>query len=267
MKVLIVEDSEGLAKVLQALVASAGHEVVGTLADGNGVEEALARLKPDIVCLDYQLPGRDGLTLLAAIQAVAPATDVVFMTACEDFGIEQKAADAGAAGFVRKPFNQAQLIKLLNEVAELRQVAAKARAAGDDGPEEPIDFAGGSVGGRRTAVIADDCASVRMVLKGLLDECGVRVVQSVGNGAEALSAAKKHRPGLLCLDVNMPVMNGLDALPQIRAVSPETAVVMITGSADRAFVAHAAAHGAKGYILKPLRPAYVIGFMNKLLAA
>ncbi|MDQ5945218.1 MAG: two-component system, response regulator PdtaR, partial [Pseudomonadota bacterium] len=117
----------------------------------------------------------------------------------------------------------------------------------------------------RTAVIADDSASVRMVLKGLLEESGLRVVQTVGNGAEAINAVKAKRPAVLCLDVNMPVMAGLEALPQIREISPETAVVMVTGCADRDFVTEAASLGAKGYILKPLRPAYVLGFMKKLL--
>ena len=104
-----------------------------------------------------------------------------------------------------------------------------------------------------------------MVLKGLLEECGLRVVQSVGNGAEAVNAVKIHRPGVLCLDVNMPVMGGLEALPLVREASPETAVVMVTGCADRAFVTQAAELGARGYILKPLRPAYVESFVRKLL--
>lgn len=285
MRVLVVDDSEGLRKVLAALLISAGHETVASLADGNGVEEIVARERPDFVFLDYQLPGRDGLEILASIHAQSPEVDVLFMTASTEEQIEQRAADAGAAGFIRKPFSQAQIIDELRDVAEARRLATKAaaaplaatdasdtsdtsdalaadvpRAASSAQPASPDKAARM----KRTAVIADDSSSVRMVLKGLLEESGIRVVQAVGNGAEALNALRAHRPGLLCLDVNMPIMSGLEALEAARQMCPETAVVMVTGCADRAFVTQAASLGAKGYILKPLRPAYVENFVRKL---
>ena len=265
MKILILDDNEGLRKVLTALCVSAGHEVVGALADGVGVEEKVLQLRPDFLCLDYHLPGRDGLSILAAVHAQSPEVDVLFMTASGEAGIEQKAADAGASGFLRKPFSQQQVIDELRDVAEARQMAAKAAAA--ELAPLAVDKApsASAPSNRRTAVIADDSSSVRMVLRGLLEECGLRVVQSVGNGAEAVNAVKTHRPGVLCLDVNMPVMGGLEALPLVREASPETAVVMVTGCADRAFVTQAAELGARGYILKPLRPAYVESFVRKLL--
>lgn len=266
MKVLIVDDSEGLRKVLAALLASAGHQVVASLADGTGVEDVVRREHPDCICLDYQLPGRNGLEILAAIHALAPEIDVLFMTAANSPGIEAQAADAGAAGFIHKPFSQQQLIDELASVTAARQAANKAEES-TTAPEVPTaQTASASAGGaaRRTAVIADDSGSVRLVLKGLLEEAGVRVVQSVGNGAEALNALRMHRPALLCLDVNMPVMSGMEALEAAREISPDTAVVMVTGCADRAFVAQAAALGARGYILKPLRPAYVEGVVKKL---
>lgn len=265
VRILIVDDNDGICKVLTALCVSAGHEVVAALADGDGLEEAVRRLHPDIVCLDYHLPGRDGLELLAAVHALSPEIDVVFMTGSEEADIEQRAADAGASGFVRKPFSQAQILDELHAVVEARTAAARAdeeQAPAADEAAPPV--AGAVVGGRRTVVVADDSASVRLVLRGLLDDCGLRVVKAVGNGAEAVQAVRALRPAILCLDVNMPVLGGLEALPLIREISPETAVVMVTGCADRDFVARAARLGARGYILKPLRPAYIEGVMRRL---
>jgi CheY-like chemotaxis protein len=275
MRVLVVDDNEGLRKVLTALLVSAGHEVVATLVDGNGVEEVVAREKPDFVFLDYQLPGRDGLEILASVNAMAPTVDVLFMTASSEPEIEQRAADAGAAGFIRKPFSQAQIIDELRDVTEARDAARRsaeaeafARSAAEGGAPDSgapsVPAANPLPGGRRTAVIADDSGAVRLVVKGLLEESGVRVVQAVANGAEALNALRQHRPAMLCLDVNMPVMGGLEALEQARDIAPETAVVMVTGCADRNFVSRAVALGARGYILKPLRPAYVENFVRRL---
>lgn len=264
MKILIVDDNEGLCKVLTALFVSGGHEVVGTLADGVRVEEKITQSRPDILCLDYHLPGRDGLSILSAVNAMAPEIDVLFMTSSDEAGIEQRAADAGAAGFIHKPFSQQQVLDEIRQVAEVRQRAAAAGGQASATLAHESAEARPASAPRRTAVVADDSASVRMVLKGLLEENGLRVVQSVGNGSEAIAAVRTHRPGVLCLDVNMPLMGGLEALPLVRELSPETVVVMVTGCADRAFVTQAAGLGAKGYILKPLRPAYIESFVKKL---
>lgn len=253
MKILVIDDSAGLRKVLTALLTSAGHQVTA-LADGCGVEDFVRREEPDCLCLDYQLPGRNGLEILAAVHEIAPKIDVLFITAAADPTIESRAADAGAAGFIRKPFSQQQIIDELNEVSAARQLAKKAAPAARL-PET-----------RRTAVIADDSGAVRLVLKGLLEEAGLRVVQSVANGSEALRALQMHRPSLLCLDVNMPGMSGMEALEAAREISPETAVVMVTGCADRDFVNRAATLGARGYLLKPLRPAHVDKFVKQLFA-
>jgi len=266
MRILIVEDNGSLAQLLASLFANAGHDVVATIADGSTrIEESILRTKPEVVCLDYNLPGRDGITILQAIQAIAPQIDVLLMTASTEIDLEKRAADAGASGFLHKPFSQAQVLQELANVCETRRHAAPASAS------TPVNAGlGGAAEETRRghfgkAVIADDSGSVRLVLKGLLEEFGLHVVQTVANGSEAVAAARNHKPRVLCLDVNMPEMSGLDALPLIREASPGTAVVMVTGSADKNFVALAASQGASGYILKPLRPAHVLEYMRRLL--
>lgn len=257
MRIMIVDDNLAMRKVLAALFASAGHEVVGTYADGEGLEMRLHETSPDLVCLDYNLPGRNGLELLKAIQQEKPNLDVVMMTASSEADLAARAAEAGASGFINKPFSQSQIIEELRAVAETRRAASHAATRG--APAGP--------GRRGTAVVADDNGSVRLLLKGLLEECGLSVVQSVANGSEALQAARNHKPRVLCMDIDMPVMSGLEALPLIVEASPETSVVMVTASADKTLVAQAAGLGAVGYIIKPLRPAYVENFIRKLLGA
>ncbi len=74
-------------------------------------------------------------------------------------------------------------------------------------------------------------------------------------------------PDLLCLDVNMPVMDGIEPCPRPSRSARSTVIVMVTGCNDRQLIAQAAGLGAKGYILKPLRPAYVEGLVRKLFGA
>jgi CheY-like chemotaxis protein len=258
MKIVIVDDNLSMRKVLAALFASNGHQVVASLESGSGLSQCLRQHAPDVICLDYHLPGQNGLELLASIQAAAPDVDVLIMTASNDADLKGRAADAGASGFLRKPFSQPEILEELKHVEAARQVVAK--TLGPAAPPDPAPRAG-----KPTAVVVDDSGSIRLLLKGILEEIGIAVVQTVANGAEGVEAAKKHQPDVVCLDVDMPKLSGLEALPQILAASPGSRVVMVTGHPDKAFVEAAAAAGAKGYILKPLRPAYVQTFMNKLL--
>ena len=268
MRVLIVDDNSSMRDLLTALLSSQGYTVVGALEDGNGVMDAIRKLSPEVVCLDYLLPGRDGLDILSEINASHPEIDVLFITASEAPDIESKAADAGAAGFLRKPFGQKQVIDELLQVCETRRRASpesQPEAATKSSATQSAQAITGKAPARRpTAVIADDNSSIRLLLKGLLTELGVQVLGQAANGEEAIRAAATHPPSVLFLDVNMPIMGGLEALPKIVQASPKTAVVMVTGDTSRSIVQQAAGLGARGYVVKPVRPAYVENFLKQL---
>lgn len=271
MRVLIVDDNASMRDLLTALLSSQGYEVVGALEDGNGVIDAIRALAPEIVCLDYQLPGRDGLDILSEINSLFPGIDVLFITASEAPGLEAKAADAGAAGFLRKPFGQKQVIDELLQVRETRRRASpesQPEAAVQSPASLPVAEKSGKTPGRQpTVVIVDDNSSIRLLLKGLLTELGLQVVGMAANGEEAIRAATNHQPTVLFLDVNMPILGGLEALPRIVEASPKTSVVMVTGDTSRAIVQQAAGLGARGYVVKPVRPAYVEKFLKQLFNA
>lgn len=271
MNVLIVDDNASMRSLLTTLLTSQGHQVVGQLENGDAISDEIRRCKPALVCLDYVLPGRDGLDILAEINASFPEIDVVFMTASEDEAIEQRAADHGAAGFLRKPFGQKQVIEELRQIEEARRKAAapQPEAEPDTQPETAAagpapDMPSPAGGERPTAVIADDNGSIRLLLKGILAESGINVVAQAANGEEAIRVAEAYRPQLLFLDVNMPVLSGPEAMPRIRAVSPQTALIMVTGDTSRKLVEQVAALGARGYIVKPIRPSYVENFLKRL---
>ncbi|MFA6310948.1 MAG: response regulator [Sterolibacterium sp.] len=260
MKIIVVDDNLSMRKVLSALFESQGHSVVASLEDGTKLTECVKQHAPELVCLDYNLPGRNGLELLAELHASSPDIDVIMLTGSNDPDLVGRAADAGASGFLHKPFSQPQILEELKQVEENRRVIARAASAG------PAPDILASRQPKRTALIVDDSGSIRLLLKGILQDIGLDVVQTVGDGPESIEAAKKHLPDVVTLDVDMPRMSGLEALPLILQASPWSKVVMVTGNPNKSFAEAAIAGGAKGYILKPLRPAYVEAFMKKLLA-
>ena len=105
--------------------------------------------------------------------------------------------------------------------------------------------------GAITVVLADDHAVVRSALHMLLDaEPDLAVVAEAGDAAGALRYVRGHKPRVLILDLNMPGRPSLDLIPEIREVSPETQVVVLTMQDEPAFAREAMQAGVLGYVLK-----------------
>jgi DNA-binding NarL/FixJ family response regulator len=100
-------------------------------------------------------------------------------------------------------------------------------------------------------LIADDHGVVRGGLKLLLDrQPDMAVVGEAADGAEAVTQALRHRPDLAILDVAMPRMTGLQATREIRAVTPDVAVLILSMHGDQRYLFEALTAGASGYVLK-----------------
>ena len=100
-------------------------------------------------------------------------------------------------------------------------------------------------------VVCDDQPAFRMIVSTVLRlEPDVEVVGEGGDGQQAIELAVRLKPDVLLLDIAMPVMDGLEALPHIRAGSPETKVVMLTGVANHSVRQSALDGGAALFLEK-----------------
>ena len=108
------------------------------------------------------------------------------------------------------------------------------------------------------ALVADDDGITRHLLRTLLRQSYVEVVGEATNGLEALELCSKLQPDVLILDINMPKMNGFEALKSIRSAHPEIAVVMMSSDATQSNVEEARTYGIDRFIVKPFSPAQVI---------
>ena len=97
-------------------------------------------------------------------------------------------------------------------------------------------------------VLADDHPSLRAPLATYLELSGdITVVGEASDGREAIALAEQHQPGVILLDLNMPNMSGLDALPEIKKVSPNVRVLVLTGRDETPYIMRALRGGANGY--------------------
>jgi two-component system response regulator (stage 0 sporulation protein F) len=76
-------------------------------------------------------------------------------------------------------------------------------------------------------------------------------VDTALNGADALGAVLRARPDVVMLDINMPRMNGVEVLKDIKQIDESIAVIMVTANEQVAMAAEALRHGAFGYVPKP----------------
>lgn len=111
-------------------------------------------------------------------------------------------------------------------------------------------------------VIVDDYDMTRMLLRIILEGDHYEVVGEAGDGKEGVEISLKLQPDLILLDVNMPVMNGLEALQKIHLELPGAIVLMVTGDDDVELVNQAILNGASGFIIKPFNSESVRGTLR-----
>jgi DNA-binding NarL/FixJ family response regulator len=100
-------------------------------------------------------------------------------------------------------------------------------------------------------LLADDHAVLRTGLRLLLSsQDGFSVVGEASTGTETLSLAEKLQPDLILLDLSMPALGGLEALPVLRRLSPEARILILTMHDDPQYLRQALKNGAAGYVLK-----------------
>jgi two-component system, NarL family, response regulator DegU len=111
-------------------------------------------------------------------------------------------------------------------------------------------------------LIADDHPLTRDALAALLEQEGFEVVGEAADGREALQAVRTLDPDLVLLDLTMPGMDGLTALPRIREEAPDCEVVVLTASDAEENLLGAIRAGASGYLLKTEPPEQIASFLR-----
>jgi two-component system response regulator (stage 0 sporulation protein F) len=113
-------------------------------------------------------------------------------------------------------------------------------------------------------LVVDDEAGVRLLLELVFGEEGYQV-DSATNGLQALQKVRSFQPDVVIMDVKMPVMDGLEALPRIKALSPQTKVIIITAYLEAANVKQVWERGASGFLFKPFDLEDIKGEVHRVL--
>lgn len=115
-------------------------------------------------------------------------------------------------------------------------------------------------------LLADDHAILRSGLRLLLNsQQDFQVVGEASSGTETLSLAEQLAPDLILLDLSMPALGGLDALPILQTLVPSARILILTMHDDPQYLRQALKHGASGYVLKKAADAELLSAMRAVL--
>ena len=117
---------------------------------------------------------------------------------------------------------------------------------------------------RKRILIADDTTFMREMLKSALDKDAYEIVGEATTGQQAVEQYKEKKPDLLILDINMPVMNGIDALSEVIAFDPKANVIMCSDQKQEPMIVLALKKGAKDFVVKPFMASDVVRALNKI---
>lgn len=117
---------------------------------------------------------------------------------------------------------------------------------------------------KRTVLIVDDEAHVRIYISKILNELGVENCLQARNGQEAIDTFHKEKPDIVFMDVNMPKMSGIDALEHLTDIYDNVVVVMMSSVSTRNMIEKSAETGAVQYILKSTPKKELLGMISEI---
>lgn len=232
-KILTVDDESAVREFCYKLFTSDNHRVI-TCARGAEVLKAMGPEKPDLILMDVQIPGEEGLSLLVKIQTQNPKQAVVVYSGVITADLEKEAYRLGAVDVVSKTLPSSDLRKRINQI-----LTAKHRLH---------QIASNAIG--QKILVVDDDEQIRLLLFNFFRGKGFDVL-TAESGEEAIEVAERERPRLILLDISLPGIDGILTLKRIKEVLPDAGVVMATGLNDQQIAEESARLGAFAYVLKP----------------
>jgi CheY-like chemotaxis protein/HPt (histidine-containing phosphotransfer) domain-containing protein len=219
--VLIVDDNPTNLKLTRFLLDNEGYRVL-TATDGQEALELLGTVHPDLVLMDIQLPGIDGLEVTRRLRGDPATADltIVALSACAPDLDQTRVREAGCNGYIPKPIDTKTFPGLVRKYLD--------RGTGPIAPRQ------GAANPIRTILVAEDDGKRRAELESRLAEAGYEV-SAVGDGASALEVAMRERPDLVLSDILMPRLDGFRLSEAVRTHPnlSSTRVILTTSGAAR----------------------------------
>ena len=229
---LIVDDDPRIRSLLCEALAATGYETLQA-ADGQEALDIVDQHAIDCIISDIKMPELDGITLLYRIKSEKPNIPVLMITGYGYKQLKAEATDAGADGFLMKPFRLGKIEEELSRVLK-RSESSEAK--------RPI----------HNVMIVEDDDEFRSLLNQIVEAMGYAVT-TFTTAETALEAVAKKRPDAIISDFKLPGMTGEDLIQDVKSQYPDLPVILITGYALSINGKEFANGAADAFLLKPFR--------------
>ncbi|MDQ1317999.1 MAG: hypothetical protein QG588_1655, partial [Candidatus Poribacteria bacterium] len=238
-RALLIEDDKPIAEQITRYLSEIGAESI-IYPKGEGAVDKIKLYKPDLIILDIMLPDITGWDVLVQLKSDPYTRDipVIIVSVIDD---RTRGMQLGALEYIVKPINMEQLLKTLQKVLPSKASESKVLIIMTKEGEKPCIL-----------LVDDNEISIKSISAYLLASgCQVIVAR---NGEESIQLAKENIPDIILMDIQMPGMDGLEAIRRIRADSNLTNIPIIALTAlampgDREMCISA---GADEYVSKPI---------------
>ena len=112
-------------------------------------------------------------------------------------------------------------------------------------------------------LVVDDLSFIRSAIKEIIERDDFQVIAEAANGREALMAFINSKPDIVLMDITMPVMDGLEALEEIKKLNNKAKVLMCSALSQQEYVIKAIQLGARDFIVKPFKPERILSALKK----
>lgn len=225
---MLVDDEKGLCDYLKDFFSPRGYSVFIS-PNGQDAIEVVKKEKPELVLLDINMPGMDGLEVLRRVKKISPRTKVIMVTISDDADTRQKAQNLGADEFIKKPFTTDYLedvvILKVNELTKSKEPAK--------------------------ILIVDDEEGIRESLKKFLTSRFECEICEAANGQQALDLIRSNKFDLILLDIKMPGISGMDVIKEKKKLDYKPSIWVITRFDSQEVANKVIEQGADDYIPKP----------------
>ncbi len=264
LRALVIDDSASSRAILSKLLERFGCQPALAGSEAEGMSW-LTQGKPDqpcqLVLLDVNMPGCDSWALAQRIKAtLSPPPQIVLLAAFGDEASAQKASHHRLDGLLSKPIHPQVLLTTL-----IKTCGANAASANAQPPALSLDAQAPSGLKGKRILLAEDNAINQIVAMELLTEVAGMQVTVAENGEQVLQLLQSHTFDAVLMDVQMPVMDGLQATMRIRQNKAHAALPIIamtahamTGDRERCQLA-----GMNDYVTKPFEPAELFAVLSK----
>ncbi len=246
---VIDPDSAARDSLLRQLVAwgiaSTGVE------DLPAAQELLRAHRADLVFINYAAGDFDGMAAARALHDAGVTAKLILLAPIDAPPARETLQRGGIATYVTKPLRRAELRQAVHQALQIDDATA---ATADARRDQTIALPGLSATAPLAVLVAEDNAVNQQVARRMLELLGCRVTV-VGNGLEAVDACGQQTFDLVLMDIQMPVMDGLEATREIRlreAGRRRTPIVALTASAITGELERCRAAGMDNLLIKPI---------------